>query len=783
MSVSAATIQESSGNIGRGRILTFYSYKGGTGRSMALANVAWMLALNNKRVLVIDWDLEAPGIHRYFHPFLEDKELQSTRGLIDFVEDLAARSAASPEPLADSEGDISSYVISLDRPGWEWEEFGDRAGIDLLVAGQQSAGYSRKVNCFNWISFYQNLGGRRYLAYMAAQLRGIYDYILIDSRTGVSDTSGICTVEMPDAVVVCFTLNEQSIRGAANVCESIVSQRNARDDERRLKLQAGEAPPVPLRIYPIPTRIEQSEYSKRQVALALVQKTFSRYLGDLSQAESRKYWGSLQMQYVPVYAFEEIPAVFGDSPYDQSSLSAFVGRLTRVLANDNSFSLQFFADDLRLQAFSWYQRPSEVALDSAQLAEAAFEQFGENLQREAIQVLLRLVQFTPSGVSPQVLARDDLQRGLSDAAEALIKTRVLKSVATQSGQALQLTDPAILQTWLAYANWMKEDMPFLQWRQSINAAARSWSLASRRESDLLREDSLEEARNYLQLRTDELNDDERQYISASVEADDRRRTMEQLSRANQDALQAQIAHLKDELSASRKPELPVKRKYVVSWGLVLVLLAVVFLAMAAVMYVLRVRDQAEQDRKLAEQQTTTKNEMDRQIAAAEEANRRLSEQLAERNRVGGTSSPVKSRVIAPVDSKDTGSVPNAKPSSKPSGNLMNAAPSILGTDSAARRTCHILSPAGGNSAPGRLSISFDGEPLGSIAVGKDGSGTALDFPCKAGNHSFQMQLKGAPVCRGTVTIIMASENYFHAFYRTSGTYSECNMERVAASAK
>ncbi|MBA2305488.1 MAG: ParA family protein [Acidobacteria bacterium] len=61
-----------------GRIITFYSYKGGTGRSMAVANVAWVLALNGYRVLVIDWDLEAPGIHRYFHPFLADKELLST---------------------------------------------------------------------------------------------------------------------------------------------------------------------------------------------------------------------------------------------------------------------------------------------------------------------------------------------------------------------------------------------------------------------------------------------------------------------------------------------------------------------------------------------------------------------------------------------------------------------------------------------------------------------------------------------------------------------------------
>ena len=254
------------------------------------------------------------------------------------------------------------------------------------------------------------------------------------------------------------------------------------------------------------------------------------------------------MQYVPIYAFEEIPAVFGDSPYDQSSLSAFVGRLTRVLAKDNSFSLQFLADDIRLQVFGWYQRASEVALDSAQLAEAVLDQFGHDLQLEAIQVLLRLVQITPSGFSPQVLARDELQRGLSDAAEALIKARVLKSVGTQSGQALQLADPAILQTWPAYMNWIREDLPFLQWRQSISTAARSWNLAGR-ESGLLRDDSLEEARKYLKLRADELNEDERQYISASVERDERQRTFEELSRVNEAAKKDELAKLQAELSA------------------------------------------------------------------------------------------------------------------------------------------------------------------------------------------------------------------------------------------
>lgn len=49
-----------------GSIITFYSYKGGVGRTMAVANIAVLLARKGLRVLVVDWDLEAPGLHRYF---------------------------------------------------------------------------------------------------------------------------------------------------------------------------------------------------------------------------------------------------------------------------------------------------------------------------------------------------------------------------------------------------------------------------------------------------------------------------------------------------------------------------------------------------------------------------------------------------------------------------------------------------------------------------------------------------------------------------------------------
>jgi cellulose biosynthesis protein BcsQ len=77
-----------------GRIITFYSYKGGIGRTMALANVAWILAANGYRVLVADWDLESPGLHRFLYPFLE-QVVRDARGIIDLIRDyerVAARS-------------------------------------------------------------------------------------------------------------------------------------------------------------------------------------------------------------------------------------------------------------------------------------------------------------------------------------------------------------------------------------------------------------------------------------------------------------------------------------------------------------------------------------------------------------------------------------------------------------------------------------------------------------------------------------------------------------------
>src|ERR1700728_3242664 len=62
-------------------VTTFYSFKGGVGRTLALANVATYLVRRGRRVLLVDFDLEAPGLDT-FEMF---KPPKSTAGIVEYV--------------------------------------------------------------------------------------------------------------------------------------------------------------------------------------------------------------------------------------------------------------------------------------------------------------------------------------------------------------------------------------------------------------------------------------------------------------------------------------------------------------------------------------------------------------------------------------------------------------------------------------------------------------------------------------------------------------------------
>jgi MinD-like ATPase involved in chromosome partitioning or flagellar assembly len=179
-----------------GTVVTFYSFKGGVGRSFTLSNVAVLLARWGYRVLTIDWDLEAPGLPAYFAPLLPSPP---TTGIIDLVDDFAA-SAQKPS---------AAYIteLELDEPGV----------VHLLAAGgQQEEDYARRVQSIDWAALYGQ-GFADALELCRADWTGAYDFVLIDSRTGFADIASICTAHLPDHLVVLFTANDQSVNGAMDV--------------------------------------------------------------------------------------------------------------------------------------------------------------------------------------------------------------------------------------------------------------------------------------------------------------------------------------------------------------------------------------------------------------------------------------------------------------------------------------------------------------------------------------------------------------------------------------
>jgi cellulose biosynthesis protein BcsQ len=312
-----------------GKVITFYSYKGGTGRSMMLANIAWLLASNGDRVLVIDWDLEAPGLHRYFKPFLIDPDMTETDGLIDAFWELVsfALTNESPNERSTPLDDRSFINLGVDLEDYinplKWKFHGN-GGIDFIGAGLQNATYSERVNTFDWKRFYQ-LGGGRLLTRTRNSLINQYEYVLIDSRTGVSDSSGICTIQMPDVLVACLTLNRQSIEGVASILESIRTWRN----KSQLNPQKGDDRRE-IKFYPVATRIENSEKAKLDMARARVREVFKPFLSQADSQDLRQYWDDMEVTYRPYYAYEEVLAAFGDTAGAAGSAKTLLSEMEAV---------------------------------------------------------------------------------------------------------------------------------------------------------------------------------------------------------------------------------------------------------------------------------------------------------------------------------------------------------------------------------------------------------------------------------------------------------------------
>jgi tetratricopeptide (TPR) repeat protein len=350
---------------GVGQIVTFYSFKGGTGRTMALANVAWILAANGKRVLVADWDLESPGLHRFFQPFMKPDD-SGRPGIVDFVreyewaiDDADGRGMLEvdekSEPIAresiaelidDSVRRVSEFVVPVN-----WG-FPDEGVIHFLSPGQLDNGvYKNALSALEWDTIYDKLYGAQFLDALRAYLKGAYDYVLIDSRTGLSDIADICTLHLPDIVVDCFTLSTQGIEGAAKVAAQI-RQFTDRDIE----------------ILPVPMRIDHSREHKVVAGMEFAERLFAELPAGMSPEQRRRYWAEVQVPYQPEYAYEETLASFGDRPGSAHSLLSSYERITARITGNAITRLPPRQEWLRLRTWRKFSRtplasPSEIVID------------------------------------------------------------------------------------------------------------------------------------------------------------------------------------------------------------------------------------------------------------------------------------------------------------------------------------------------------------------------------------------------------------------------------------
>ena len=161
--------------------------------------------------------------------------------------------------------------------------FPDGGKLDFLSAGRQNRDYSAAVCSLDWDNFYDRLGGGRFFRAMRDDMKQKYDYVLIDSRTGLSDVADICTIELPDVLTICFTLSDQSIEGAANVARQISGRYRDRN----------------IRVLPVPMRIEDGEKEKLDVGRAQARTKFEGFPAGMTPEGSAMYWASVEVPYKP----------------------------------------------------------------------------------------------------------------------------------------------------------------------------------------------------------------------------------------------------------------------------------------------------------------------------------------------------------------------------------------------------------------------------------------------------------------------------------------------------
>nr|VFK32402.1 MAG: CobQ/CobB/MinD/ParA nucleotide binding domain-containing protein [Candidatus Kentron sp. MB] len=244
--------------------VSFYSFKGGVGRSMCLANVAAMLAsLFRKKVLVIDWDLEAPGLPYYFGYEYADFDKGFTEYLLDrFVHE-------------EDRIHLDEIIFPVKNPS----NIENR--LRIIFPGCLDEDYLYKMRRVTSARVSEGRGGFRIRERLRSDIAAMDwkpDFVLLDSRAGVTPQGDVATFLAPDITLMFIGTYGQSldwtVHQLANYLRSDPNPQSQSQPQPRTRMW--EIPP--LQLLPIPSRVTLN--SKAQV------ETLNRYVQTIAEAMS-----------------------------------------------------------------------------------------------------------------------------------------------------------------------------------------------------------------------------------------------------------------------------------------------------------------------------------------------------------------------------------------------------------------------------------------------------------------------------------------------------------------
>ncbi|QKQ74388.1 ParA family protein [Nostoc sp. TCL240-02] len=191
------------------RTVTFYSFKGGVGRTTALTHVASILAMRGLKIVAVDLDLEAPGLSTAFN-----LKPQPKYGIVDYFYERSYLSEGI-EPII-SIAEIFGEVRIPNATG----------RLFVVPAGFLNLDYVSKVDDLHATTV---IDGDQSL--WSVFKREIYeqlkpDIILIDSRTGINQWGALSLIQAADEAIIFLFPNEQNKQGIEVLLQSLKSLRN-----------------------------------------------------------------------------------------------------------------------------------------------------------------------------------------------------------------------------------------------------------------------------------------------------------------------------------------------------------------------------------------------------------------------------------------------------------------------------------------------------------------------------------------------------------------------------